>query len=50
MEISDLSDQVFKVMVTNVLTELRRRKDEHSENFNKEVENRRKCHIWKSQS
>jgi len=36
MEISNLPDKEFKVMVINMLTKLRRRMDEHSENFNKE--------------
>ena len=38
MEISNLSDKEFKVMVMNILTELGRRMDEHSENFSKEME------------
>ena len=36
MEISNFPDKEFKVMVTKMLTELGRRMDEHSENFNKE--------------
>ena len=32
----------FKVMVLKMLTELGRRMDEHSENFNKDTENIRK--------
>lgn len=39
MEISNLSDKEFKVMVKKMLTELGRRIDEHNENFNKEMEN-----------
>ena len=37
MDISNLRDKKFKVMVINMLTNLRRRMDEHSENFNKET-------------
>lgn len=36
MKISNLPDKKFKVMVINLLTELRRRMKEHSENFNKD--------------
>jgi len=39
--ISNLSDKEFKVMVIRILTELRRRVDEHSENFNKDKENKK---------
>ena len=35
MEISDLPDKEFKVIVIKMLTQLRRRMDELSENFNK---------------
>ena len=35
MEISDCPDKRFKVMVIKMLTQLRRRMDELSENFNK---------------
>lgn len=35
VEISDLSDKVFKVIIIKVLSELRRRMDDHSENFNR---------------
>ena len=42
MEISNLPDKEFKVMVIKMVTELGRRVDEHSENFNKERENIRK--------
>ena len=35
-EISNLPDEELKVIVIKVLTELRRRMDEHSENCNKE--------------
>lgn len=41
-EISNLLDKEFKVMVIKMFTELRRRMDEHSEIFNKEVEDIRK--------
>ena len=34
MEISDLSDKVFKEIIIKMLSELRRRMDDHSENFN----------------
>ena len=36
MEIRNLLDEEFKVTVIKMLSELRRRTDEHSENFNKE--------------
>ena len=36
MEKSNTSDQAFKGMVIKILTELRRRIDEHGKNFNKE--------------
>lgn len=39
---SNVPDKEFKVMVTKTLTELGRRKEEHSKNFNKEIENIRK--------
>lgn len=39
MEISNLLDKKFKVMVTKTFTELRRRVDEHNETFSKETEN-----------
>ena len=42
MKINNLLDKEFKAMVIKMLTELRRRMDEHSENFNKEIENTRK--------
>ena len=34
-ELSNLPDKEFKVMVLKMLTELGRRMDRHSENFNK---------------
>ena len=37
MEISNLPDKEFKVMVIKMLTELGRRREEHSENFNKQI-------------
>ena len=39
IEISNLPDKEFKVMVIKMLTELRRRMDEYIENFNKEISN-----------
>ena len=42
MEINNLVDKEFKVMVIKKLAELGRRMDEHSENFNKEMGNIRK--------
>ena len=39
MEISNLPNKKFKVMVKNMLTELGKRIDEHGENLNKETEN-----------
>ena len=39
MEISNLPDKEFKVLVIKMLTKLGGRMDEHSENFNKETEN-----------
>ena len=33
MEISNLPDKEFKAMVTKMLAELRRRMEEHNENF-----------------
>ena len=45
MEINNLVDKEFKVMVIKKLAELGRRMDEHSENFNKEMENIRNCQI-----
>lgn len=41
-DIRNLPDKEFKVMAIKILTELWRRIDKHSENFNKEVENIRK--------
>ena len=38
MEISKLPDKAFRVMVINMLTELRRM-NEYNENFNREIEN-----------
>ena len=38
MEISNLSDKDFKVMIIRILTRLERPVDELSENFNKERE------------
>ena len=38
MEASNLSDAEFKTLVIRMLNELRRRVDELSENFNKEIQ------------
>jgi len=38
MKTGNLPDKEFKVMIIKMLTKLRRM-DEHSENFNKELEN-----------
>ena len=37
MEIRDLSDRVFKIMVIKLFIKVRRSIHEHSENFNKET-------------
>lgn len=42
MEMNNLSDKDFKVMATKMLNKLRRKMDDHSDNFNKEIENIRK--------
>ena len=42
MEVNNLVDKEFNVMVIKKLAELGRRIDEHSVNFNKEMENIRK--------
>ena len=42
IEVSNLPDKEFKVMVIKILTNLGRRMGEHRENFNKETENIRK--------
>ena len=39
MEISNLLNEEFKVIVIKILTKLWRRMDEHSKYFNKEMEN-----------
>lgn len=39
MEISNVPDKEFKVMIIDMLIELRRRMDESSENFIKVLEN-----------
>ena len=39
IEISDLPDKEFKIMVIKMLIDLWRRMNEHSENFNKKKEN-----------
>ena len=45
MNISNLLDKEFKVMVIKMLTELRRKMDENGENFNEETEDIRKFQI-----
>ena len=40
-EISNLSNKEFKIMVIRILTELSSRMEEHSENFNKEIANKK---------
>ena len=42
MEISNVSNKKFKVMVIKMFTELGRRMEQHSKSFNKERENIRK--------
>ena len=42
MEINNLPDKEFKVIVINMLPELWRKMEKHSENFNKDLENKRK--------
>lgn len=42
MEISNLPNKEFKAMVMKLFIELRQRRDEHSEIFNKKSENIRK--------
>lgn len=45
MEISSLSDKKFKVMVTRIFTELRRRMNEQSESYSKKIENIKKYQL-----
>ena len=45
MDVSNIPDKEFKVIVIKMITELGRRMDRHSENFNKEMENIRKYQI-----
>ena len=40
-QISNLSNKEFKIMVIRILTELSSRMEEHSENFNKEIANKK---------
>ena len=42
MEVSNLPDKEFKVMVVKMLTEFRRRMEAHNEKFNTELDNIRK--------
>ena len=37
MEIRNLLEKVFKVIVINMVTKLRRSMNEHSENFNEKI-------------
>lgn len=39
MEVSSLPDKEFELMVIKMLTDFRRKMDEHSKNVNKEIEN-----------
>lgn len=50
MEISNLPDKDFKVMIIKVLTNFRKRMDKHRENFNKERENTKQTNQQRSQS
>lgn len=45
MKISHLLDKEFKIMVTNMHTELRRGMDEHNEDFKKETENTKRTNL-----
>ena len=42
VKISNLPNKEFKIMMIEMFDELRRRIDEHNENFNKKVENVKK--------
>ena len=42
MEINSLPDKELKAIVIRTLTELEKRKDKHSKNFSKELENIKK--------
>ena len=37
MKIGDLPDKEFQIMVINMLTELKRRMDKYSDNFNRDI-------------
>ena len=50
VEVNNLPDKEFKVMIIKMLNELRRRMDEHSEKFNKELENIKKNQTAKEYS
>ena len=41
-EINNLPDKEFKALVLRMLTELGKRIDKHSENLNKELENKKR--------
>lgn len=42
VEISNLCDKKFKVIIVKMVTRLQKGVDEHRENFNKEIENTKK--------
>ena len=44
-EINNLPDKEFKTLVIRMLTELGKRMDEQSENFNKELENKNQSEL-----
>ena len=43
IQIYNLPDKEFKAIVIRMLTELQKKIDEHSENFNKELEDMTTC-------
>lgn len=45
MEIRNVPDKEFKIIIIKMLTELVKRMDENNENFNKEMENVRKKNL-----
>lgn len=49
MEISNLPDKEFKIIIIKMFAKVRRRMVEHIENFNKEIENKKSAK-QKSQS
>ena len=42
MDLNDLPNREFKIMITNMLTEVRRTTHEQNENLNKDIENIKK--------